>query len=106
VYANRPHKYQEGYKVFISTTGAWNIFVDNCGMTQSIAFIRVPDLETATKYKNTLEHPLYTFINNLCRWGNFNCIRILQRMPIPNKFEDIYGSFNITSEEREFIENY
>ena len=28
-------------------------------------FIRVPDLETANKYKNTLEHPLYTFVNNL-----------------------------------------
>ena len=106
VYANRPHKYQDGYKVFISTTGAWNIFIDNCGMTQSIAFIRVPDLETANKYKNTLEHPLYTFVNNLCRWGNFNCIRILQRMAIPSNFDDIYGSFNITTEERHFIENY
>jgi len=106
VYSSRPHKFQDGYKVFISTTGAWNIFVDNCGMTQSIAFIRVPNLEIANKYKNTLQHPLYTFINNLCRWGNFNCIRILQRMPIPGNFDDIYGSFNITSEERELIENY
>ena len=40
VWANRPHKYQTGYKVFISTTTYYGVFVDKCGMTQSIAFIR------------------------------------------------------------------
>ena len=104
VYSKRPHKYQDGYKVFLSTTGAWNLFVDNCGMTQSIAFIRTPNEETAIKYKKILEHPLYKFINNICRWGNFNCIRILNRMTIPTDENNIYKSFNISQEEIKFIE--
>ena len=105
VYSKRPHKYQDGYKVFLSTTGAWNIFVDNCGMTQSIAFIRTNNEDTAIKYKKILQHPLYKFINNICRWGNFNCIRILNRMSIPKDDNDIYNSFNISQEEIKFIEN-
>ena len=38
VWANRPHKFQNGYKCFISTTDKFKTFVDNCGMTQSIDF--------------------------------------------------------------------
>ena len=109
VYASRPHKYQEGYKVFLSTTGNWNVFIDNCGMTQSIAFIRVEDKDTAEKIKNILQRPLYKFVNDICRWGNFNCIRILQRMSYPScdsdNEKDIYTSFGITEEEIEFIQN-
>lgn len=105
VYSIRPHKYQDGYKVFLSVTGSWNIFVDNCGMTQSIAFIRTNDEETAIKYKNMLQHPLYKFINDICRWGNFNCIRILNRMAVPDDENEIYNSFNISQEEINFIES-
>lgn len=106
VYASRAHKYQMGWKVFLSTTGKWNIFIDNdCGMTQSIAFVRVGNKEEATKIKKILDHNLYRFINNICRWGNFNCIRILQRMPKPQNIDDIYSSFDITDDERTFIED-
>lgn len=105
VYSKKPHKFQDGYKVFLSTTGAWNLFVDNCGMTQSIAFIRTKDQNNALKYKKILEHPLYKFTNDICRWGNFNCIRILQRLAIPNNENDIYGSFNISQDEIDFIES-
>ena len=104
VYASRPHKYQEGYKVFLSTTGNWNVFIDTCGMTQSIAFIRVDTLEEAKEIKKFLEHPLYKFVNDICRWGNFNCVRILQRMSYPKNKNDIYESFGITQEEIKFIE--
>lgn len=104
VYSSRPHKYQEGYKVFLSTTGNWNIFIDSCGMTQSIAFIRVNKEEDAKKIKAILEHPLYKFVNDICRWGNFNCIRILQKMSYPENKKDIYGSFGLTKDEIDFIE--
>lgn len=43
VWSSRPHKYQDGFKVFISTTSYYGTFVDNCGMTQSIAFIMCKD---------------------------------------------------------------
>jgi len=111
VYASRPHIYQEGYKVFISTTDKYKVFVDNCGMTQSIVFILCSSKDEAEKYSKILQHPLYVFINNICRWGNFNNIRILQSFPIPNlnyngNVDDIYKFFNITNEEINLISNF
>lgn len=104
VYSSRPHKFQEGYKVFISTTTKYKCWVDDCGMTQSIVFIRCSNEEQAKKYVNVLQHPLYVFINNICRWGNFNNIRILQSFPIPDiTYTEIYNYFNITQEEINFI---
>jgi len=107
VFASRPHKYQEGYKVFISTTDKYRVFVDNCGMTQSIVFIMCSSKEEAEKNVRILEHPLYTFINNICRWGNFNNIRILQSFPIPDGDYTgcLYEYFNITTDEIKFIED-
>ena len=110
VYASKPHKYQDGYKVFISTTDKYKVFVDNCGMTQSIVFILCSNEEQAKKYLQLLQHPLYVFINNICRWGNFNNIRILQSFPIPTmdadytgNHQEIYDYFNITEEEVKYI---
>jgi adenine-specific DNA-methyltransferase len=107
VYASRPHKYQDGYKVFISTTDKYKVFIDNCGMTQSIAFIRCNSKEEAEKYRKILEHPLYIFLNNICRYGNFNNIRILQNFPKPYIINDninIYNIFDINDIEKNFIE--
>jgi len=106
VWASRPHKYQDGYKVFLSTTDKYGVFIDQCGMTQSIVFILCRDLEQATNYMQILQHPLYVFINNICRWGNFNNIRILQSFPIPDiaRPAEIYTYFNINPNEIEFIE--
>ena len=111
VYASRPHKFQEGYKVFISTTDKYKVFIDNCGMTQSIVFILCSSEDVAKKYVKILEHPLYIFINNICRWGNFNNIRILQSFPIPNieysgNYNEIYDYFQITKKEIEYISFY
>lgn len=108
VYSSRPHKFQQGYKVFISTTDKYNVFIDDCGMTQSIVFILCSHEEEAKKYLQILQHPLYIFINNICRWGNFNNIRILQSFPIPSieysgNHEEIYTYFNITEEEVKYI---
>lgn len=108
VYASRPHKFQEGYKIFISTTDKYSVFIDNCGMTQSIVFIVCANEEEAKKYLQILQHPLYVFINNICRWGNFNNIRILQSFPIPTieysgNHQEIYSYFNITEEEIAYI---
>jgi methylase of polypeptide subunit release factors len=102
VYASRAHIYQEGYKVFISVTDKYGVFVDDCGMTQSIGFIRCASQTEANAYKHILEHPLYVFINNICRWGNFNNIRILQRLPIPQS-QDPYAAFGITEDEKKYI---
>jgi SAM-dependent methyltransferase len=98
VWANRPHKYQEGWKVFISVTDTYKAFVDNCGMTQSIAFIRCESEEEAKNIQTHLERPLYRFLNNICRYGNFNNIRVLQHFPV---WRD--DNFGLTPEEEAFI---
>jgi adenine-specific DNA-methyltransferase len=109
VYANRPHKFQDGYKVFISTTDKYKVFIDECGMTQSIAFIICENKKEAENFKQILEHPLYIFINNICRYGNFNNIRILQKFPKPQitykNAKQIYDYFELNDEEVKFIEN-
>lgn len=104
VWASRPHKYQTGIKVFLSLTNTYKVFIDDCGMTQSIAFIRCDSLATATEIKTLLEHPLYVCLNNLCRWGNFNSVRILQRFPKPDQYQDLYQYFSITDDEIAFIQ--
>ena len=81
VYASRPHKYQDGWKVFLSLSDRYGTFVDNCGMTQSVAFIRCKSKKEADRVKCELDSPVYRAINNLTRYGNFNNIRILQRFP-------------------------
>lgn len=105
VWSSKPHKYQDGYKVFISTTSYYETFVDNCGMTQSIAFIRCDNKKIADKVCCILGHPLYVFINNICRYGNFNNIRILQNFPQCDEYDNVYENFNITPDEKNFIEN-
>lgn len=104
VWAKRPHKYQAGWKVFISTTDTYSAFVDNCGMTQSIAFIRCETKEMAESICEQLKSPLYKFLNNACRYGNFNNIRILQQFPISTK--NPYDEFGITANEIKYIESY
>ena len=104
VWANRPHKFQNGWKVFISTTDKYCTFVDNCGMTQSIAFIQVDSETEGKKICSQLISPLYQFLNNACRYGNFNNIRILQKLPVSTN--DPYVEFGITPEEIEYIESH
>jgi adenine-specific DNA-methyltransferase len=96
VWSQIPHKFQENYKVFISLTNQYQIFVDDCGMTQSVAFIRCQNQNEAEKIKQELDQPVYKFLNNLTRYGNFNNIRVLQQFPI-------WGSFQLTDEEIDFI---
>jgi len=105
VWSSKPHKYQDGYKVFISTTSYYGTFVDNCGMTQSIAFIRCKTKEDADNINKVLNHPIYKFINNICRYGNFNNIRILQDFPWCDNYDKVYENFNITDIEIKLIEN-
>lgn len=108
VYASIPHKYQDGFKVFISLTDKYKLFIDNCGMTQSIMFIMCNDRDQAERYLQILQHPLYVFINNICRYGNFNNIKILKSFPLPaieysGNPQEIYDYFKITEDEIEYI---
>jgi adenine-specific DNA-methyltransferase len=102
-WSKKAHKYQDGYKIFISTTTYYKIFVDNCGMTQSILFIRCKNREEAELLSTILKHPLYVFLNNICRFGNFNNICIIKSFPYCDTYDNVYRNFNITVEEQNFI---
>jgi len=43
-----------------------------------------------------LNNPVYKFLNNITRYGNFNNIRVLQNLPI-------FSSFELTTSENDFI---
>lgn len=81
VWSKRPHKHQRGWKVFLSLTDRYGTFVDNCGMTQSVGYIRCNSKTEALERKKELDHPLFRFLNDLTRYGNFNNVRILQNLP-------------------------
>ena len=68
-------------------------------MTQSIAFIRCKDLQEAKQIQSELEQPIYKFLNNITRYGNFNNVRVLQNLP---KF----GTFSLTKDEEKMIEKF
>jgi adenine-specific DNA-methyltransferase len=108
IYSLRPHKFQSGYKVYISLTSYYSTFIDNnTGMTQSIAFVLCDNIKHANIIKLILDHPLYIFLNNIHRYGNFNNIRILQMFPLPRNFNiDIFNEFNISNEEHQLIKEF
>ena len=99
VYSKVPHKYQDGWKVFISLTNQYGNFIDNCGMTQSIAFIQCKTKIEAEKISKELNDEVYIFLNNISRYGNFNNIRILQSFPILTEFK-------LTETEKRFIKEF
>lgn len=78
VWSRRPHKFQDGYKIFLSLTDQYETFIDSCGMTQSVAFIRCESTEEAERIQQELNNPVYKFVNNITRYGNFNNVRVLQ----------------------------
>lgn len=100
IWSDIPHKYQCGYKVYLSLTNQYGTFIDkDAGMTQSIAFVRCENENEAIKIKEELDNEIYIFINNLTRYGNFNNIRVLQHLPI-------LGTFMLTKEENQFIKEF
>ena len=99
LYSKIQHKWQNGYKVFLSLSNQYGTFIDNCGMTQSVAFVRCKNLKEAKKIKKELDNPVYRFVNNLTRYGNFNNIRVLQNF---SKLD----TFQLTEQESNFVHEF
>jgi adenine-specific DNA-methyltransferase len=107
LYSSKKHALQDTYKVFLPLTTYYEkMVVDKAGMTQGCYFIQCESKEKADDTKNILLCKLYRFINNICRWGNFNCPRIMEKLPfikISND-EEIYKHFKLTKKEIELVE--
>ena len=99
LWSSRPHKYQNGWKVFISLTDRYSTFIDDCGMTQSIAFIRCKNKSEAEEIKAELKNLVYLFLNNLTRYGNFNNVRVLQKFPR-------WSEIKLTNQELLYIDKF
>lgn len=100
VWSERPHIYQDGWKVFLPTTTYFHPFIDvDCGMTQSIAFILCNSKEEAERICEEISKPVYKTIVDLTRYGNFNNQRILQHLTV---FKDII----LTEEEEDYVNTY
>ena len=106
VYSEKPHKFQEGWKCFIPTTTYFKPFIDDCGMTQSIAFIRTSSKDEAINICNILNDSLYVFINNITRFGNFNNIRILQMLPMCPVGVNPKEYFKLSKDEIDCIDSF
>ena len=97
VWSKKPHKYQDFHKVLLSLTNQYKVFTEyGSGITQSIAFIICKSLAESQNIAQELDNPVYKFLNNITRYGNFNNIRVLQNLPI-------LSSFELTNSENNFI---
>ena len=97
IWSKQPHIYQDGWKTYLPTTTYFNPFIkNNCGMTQSIAFIRHDSYEEAFQTCEELKNNVYSLVISLTRYGNFNNQRILQNLTK-------YSLLDLTLEEKEFI---
>jgi hypothetical protein len=97
VWSKKPHKYQDFHKVLLSLTNQYQVFTEyGSGITQSIAFIICKNLAESQNIAKELNNPVYKFLNNITRYGNFNNIRVLQNLPI-------FSSFELTTSENDFI---
>lgn len=93
-WSQRPHKFQDGIKVFICLSSTYETWIDSCGMTQSAAFVRCDDNEQALDVKKTLDSLPFVFAVSITRYGNFANIRVLQQLSVRDDY---------TSEELEYM---
>jgi len=87
-WAQRPHKFQDGIKVFICLSSTYETWIDSCGMTQSAAFVRCADNDQALSVKKTLDSLPFAFAVSITRYGNFANIRVLQKLSIRDDYTD------------------
>lgn len=100
IWSKIPHKFQQGWKVFLPTTTYYNPFCDkDSGMTQSIAFILCNNEEECKIIQQELSQPVYRFVIELTRYGNFNNQRVMQHLTK-------YSLIELTQEEKDYIDNF
>jgi hypothetical protein len=96
-------------KIFISITDKYSVWVDagESGMTQAVLYVLCGTVAEAECLCAQLRHPLFVFLNNICRWGKFNNIRVIQSFPeIPTTIVDeegVYAFFGLDASEIAFV---
>lgn len=100
VWSSKKHIYNDCWKVFLPTTTYYKPFIDHdCGMTQSILYIKCDNEEQAKMLCEQLSNPIYNFVISLTNYGNFNNQRIMQHLTTLN-------NIILTEEEKNYILNF
>jgi hypothetical protein len=87
-WSQRPHKFQDGVKVFICLSSTYETWIDCCGMTQSVAFVRCDNHEHALDVKQKLDSLPVSFAVSITRYGNFANIRVLQKLSVRDDYTE------------------
>jgi SAM-dependent methyltransferase len=109
LWSSKAHGLQGRMKIFISITDKYSVWMDLgvSGMTQAVVYVLCETVAEAEVQCLQLRHPLFVFLNNICRWGKFNNIRVIQSFPkLPVGLVDemaIYDFFGLTESEIAFI---
>lgn len=99
-YSSIKHVDHDLWKVFIPLTNQYKPFIDkDCGATQSIAYIPAKSKDEANKILKDISNEVYKFVVAITRYGNFNNVRVLQRMSKHDKIK-------LTNKEQELIKKF
>ena len=79
--------------------------LDNCGMTQSIAFIMCKDENEAKNISTIMNHPLYN-INNICRYEISTIFVFYKSFLIVIIMRKCIKILHLTQEEIKFLNQY
>ena len=116
-YSSKAHKNQNSKKIILSNSGKLSPFYDNgiLGTTQDSMYILVNSEEEGNIIINTINSELFTFLIQICQWGNFRNeaslftyfkyidINIINQNTIDNEF--LYKYFKMNDAEINFVEN-
>ena len=96
-------------KIIIPTTKYYDkMEITNLVTTQSFINILFDKNDCLEYHFKFLKNKIYKFINNICRWGNWNYPEVIALFPKIEKIdlsdENIYKYFNLTDDEIKIIE--
>ena len=117
-FSSKPHKNQYSKKIILSNSGKLSPFYDEgiLGTTQDSMYILVNSKEEGNIIINTINSDLFTFLIQICQWGNFRNeaslftyfkypnFNIINNSKIDNEFINIY--YKLSEDEINFLKNF
>ena len=114
-YSSRPHKDQFKKKVIMSNSGKLGPFYDDglLGTTQDSMYIIVEKKEEGDIILKTIKSKLFTYLIQICKWGNFrNEASLFSYFTYPNyktikeiNDEILYNYYKLNNKEKAYLNN-
>jgi hypothetical protein len=117
-FSSKPHKNQYSKKIILSNSGKLSPFYDEgiLGTTQDSMYILVNSKKEGNIIINTINSELFTFLIQICQWGNFRNeaslftyfkypdLNIINNSKLDNEFINIY--YKLSKDEINFLKNF